>query len=397
MDPIRRGRHTLIAVLLGAALAAGAVPAVAGAAVAAPPPPATGAVPADWPADVALPAGQLQGSTGGGGLWTVEFLVNGSAAEVMQSALDFYRAAGFATVSDGVLVRGTHQLTLVVENRDHSPTHTFLVLGLQEIPAQPATGTTSASATPGPAPAAPDPAPAAPDATTAPAAPAVPDTSSVAPAPTAGGAAAAAAGLPPDWPADIPLPAGTVQGSTGGAGQWSVQLLVRGSAAEALKSTVAFYVARGFRAESNATVVRGGERIVVVTENRDHSPTETTVVLGVSASGAARPVLVATLLPGPATVRLARAHRSGLRVRFTAPAGTRSARVRAYRMVRGGGRRLAGSATVAAHRGRNALTLSAAGFRRRLVTGTYVLEVVLRGAGGAAGRPASARVRVVRR
>src|SRR4051794_33617881 len=35
-----------------------------------------------------------------------------------------------------------------------------------------------------------------------------------------------AATLPPDWPADVPVPPGQIQGSTGSAGQWSVLLLV---------------------------------------------------------------------------------------------------------------------------------------------------------------------------
>ena len=395
MTGIRRGRHILIALVATATLAAAAVPATGGAAVIAPPPPAGAALPADWPSDVPLPAGELQGSTGGNGLWTVELLVNGSAAQVLQSALDLYGAAGYAMVSTGVLLRGTHQLTLVTENRDHSNAHTFLVIGLQEVPAQPSTGATGAPSAP--APAASPPAPAAPDpAAAAPAAPVAPTAPAPAAAPTAPGAPAATAGLPPDWPSDIPLPPGRVEGSTGSAGQWSVQLLVRGSAADALTSTVAFYVARGFRAQSNAVVVRGPERIVVVTENRDHSATQTTVVLGVSRSSAPqRPALVPTVLPGPKTVRLSRARRSGLHVRFTAPAGARRAVVRAFRVVRGG-RRLAGSAGATVHAGRATVALRSAAFRRHVVAGTYVLELVLHGAGGAAGRPVTTRVRVVR-
>ena len=128
------------------------------------------------------------------------------------------------------------------------------------------------------------------------------------------------------------------------------------------------------------------ERIVVVTENRDHSATQTTVVLGVSRSSAPpRPALVPTVLPGPKTVRLSRARRSGLRVRFTAPAGARRAVVRAFRLVRGG-RRLVGSAGATVHAGRATVALRSAAFRRHMVAGTYVLELVLRGAGGAAGR-----------
>src|SRR4051795_1928106 len=148
MTRIRRGRHglaTLRAIATIAVVAAN--PAIAGAAVTAPPPPAGAALPADWPSDVPVPPGELQGSTGGDGLWSVQLLVNGSAAQVLQSALDFYVAAGYATVATGVLLRGTHRLTLVTENRDHSNAHTFLVIGLEEVPAQPSpTGATGAPA-----------------------------------------------------------------------------------------------------------------------------------------------------------------------------------------------------------------------------------------------------------
>jgi CHRD domain len=104
--------------------------------------------------------------------------------------------------------------------------------------------------------------------------------------------------LPPDWPADVPVPPGQIQGSTGSAGQWSVLLLVSGSAAQAHKSTVAFFVARGFRALSDSIVQKATHRITVVVENRDHSPNETFILVAVSTtrpSAAGRVVLHAIL------------------------------------------------------------------------------------------------------
>src|SRR3954471_22112015 len=153
MTRIRRGRQVLPALLAIATIAVVAAnPAIAGAAVTAPPPPAGAALPANWPSDVPVPPGELQGSTGGDGLWSVQLLVNGSAAQVLQSALDFYGAAGYATVATGVLLRGTHRLTLVTENRDHSNAHTFLVIGLEEVPAPPGAPAPAAPAPPATAP-----------------------------------------------------------------------------------------------------------------------------------------------------------------------------------------------------------------------------------------------------
>jgi hypothetical protein len=213
-----------------------------------------------------------------------------------------------------------------------------------------------------------------------------------------GGGQAPAAKLPADFPADIPLPPGTLQGSTGGAGRWSVLLLARGSAAEVQRSTESFYLAAGFSRDGTATVRRGSERITIVAENRDHSPTETnlTLVVTTSRSGTGRPSgLVARILPGGGRVGLATARRSGLRVRFTAPAAAAGATVREYRIV-GGTRHLVGSATAAVHGDTNTVALDAAAVRRRTKPGSYALQVVLRSIGGAQGAPALTSVRVVR-
>jgi hypothetical protein len=87
-------------------------------------------LPADWPADLPVPAGNLRGSTGSAGRWSVLILAAGSATEVLRSAVAFYSSAGFTPVSDSALNRGNRQITLVTENRDHSATQTNLVIGV---------------------------------------------------------------------------------------------------------------------------------------------------------------------------------------------------------------------------------------------------------------------------
>jgi hypothetical protein len=114
-------------------------------------------------------------------------------------------------------------------------------------------------------------------------------------------AAAAAATLPPDFPADVPLPPGQLQSATGGGGQWSVLLLVDGSAAEAHSATVAFYQGRGFVAETDSILHNAAHRVTIVVENRDHSPNHTFVAIGVGPRQAAPPsgrVALATRLAG---------------------------------------------------------------------------------------------------
>ena len=210
--------------------------------------------------------------------------------------------------------------------------------------------------------------------------------------------APAAPGLPPGWPAGVPVPSGTIQGSTGSAGHWTVQLLMRGSAPAVKKSAVDFYVARGYRQVADAVLDQGSRRVTLVVENRDHSASETFLVIaldesaGVSPSGATPAV---SRLTTPARVRLSRARLEGLTVRFRAPAGASSAILRAER-VTATGRRLVGSRSAVVRPGADTFPLRDAAFRRRLVPGTYRLTVTLRDAGGRAGRAASVAVRVTR-
>ncbi|MEP7194372.1 MAG: hypothetical protein ABI903_16115 [Actinomycetota bacterium] len=93
-------------------------------------PPAAGGLPADWPPDLSVPQGNIISSTGGAGRWSVLILAAGSAAQVRQSTLAFYSSAGFTAVSDSILNKGNRQITLVVENRDHSNTQTNLVIAV---------------------------------------------------------------------------------------------------------------------------------------------------------------------------------------------------------------------------------------------------------------------------
>jgi hypothetical protein len=98
-----------------------------------------------------------------------------------------------------------------------------------------------------------------------------------------GGGAPVAAALPADFPSDVPLPPGELQATSGSAGQWSALLRVPGSASDALRSAMQFYVAAGFTQDSPSTAHRGRYTTTLVTENRDHSPTSTNLVVGVAA------------------------------------------------------------------------------------------------------------------
>jgi len=97
------------------------------------------------------------------------------------------------------------------------------------------------------------------------------------------GRAPATVPLPADFPSDLPLPPGDLLATSGAAGQWSALLRVPGSAADALRSAMQFYVAAGFTQDSASTARRGPYAVTLVTENRDHSPTSTNLVVGVAA------------------------------------------------------------------------------------------------------------------
>jgi hypothetical protein len=131
LSPRRRRRSALLTALSVAAALAAVCTAVAVAAT----------LPPDFPADVPLPPGQLQAATGGNGQWSVLLLADGSAAQVHSSVVSFYTAHGFVADTDSILHNATHQVTIVLENRDHSNAHTFVAIGVgtrQAAPAPPA-------------------------------------------------------------------------------------------------------------------------------------------------------------------------------------------------------------------------------------------------------------------
>jgi len=204
--------------------------------------------------------------------------------------------------------------------------------------------------------------------------------------------------LPADFPTSVPLPPGSRQDAKGSAGTWTVLILARGSAATVQKSTLAFYTSRGYKGETDSIVHNGSYRITFVAENRDHSNTETNLALGVVAThgSQAAPLpagLIASLLPQPAHIALARARRDGLRLAFKAPGSARTARVRAYR-TDNGRRRLFRSKTVSVHAGRNTVALKQTA-SHKIKPGTYALSVILHAANGTSGPPATTSVRVL--
>ena len=97
-----------------------------------------------------------------------------------------------------------------------------------------------------------------------------------------GGGAAPAPALPTDFPTEVPVPPGTLQGSTGAAGRWGLLLLTHGPADQVLTTTMAFYRSAGFTTDGPATVHRGHYQVVLVAENRDHSNTETNLAAGIT-------------------------------------------------------------------------------------------------------------------
>jgi len=145
---------TTVAVFAVALAALGSALTAPAAHAAGPPAPPGAGLPPDFPADVPLPPGQLQGATGGGGQWSVALLVSGSAADAHAATVAFYRAHGFVADTDSILHDAAHQVTIVVENRDHSPNATFVAIGVGARAAA-APGANPGSPAPSPAPAAP--------------------------------------------------------------------------------------------------------------------------------------------------------------------------------------------------------------------------------------------------
>jgi hypothetical protein len=91
------------------------------------------ALPADWPADVPVPPGQLQGSGGTAGAWTVLLTVPGGADQVLASAEAFYESDGFTRTGSGQLRKEPYSVVMVARNRDHSAAQTDLTISLEVV------------------------------------------------------------------------------------------------------------------------------------------------------------------------------------------------------------------------------------------------------------------------
>ncbi len=100
---------------------------------------------------------------------------------------------------------------------------------------------------------------------------------------TAGGSLPSG-GLPIGWPPELPIPAGSITGSTRSTGRWTVLIVATGSAAEVRRATIALYSSAGFTAVSDSVLNKGNRQITLVTENRDHSATQTALVVQLTTS-----------------------------------------------------------------------------------------------------------------
>lgn len=84
-----------------------------------------------------------------------------------------------------------------------------------------------------------------------------------------------------DWPVVVPIPAGTITGTSGLRPSETVALLARGSAAQVGRSIVALYTSHGFKQAPNATQVFSTPRyrVTVVLRSHDHSASSTDVAI----------------------------------------------------------------------------------------------------------------------
>jgi hypothetical protein len=89
------------------------------------------ALPAGWPAEVPVPPGQLQGSGGTAGAWTVLLTVPGGADGALAAAEVFYESNGFTKSGNGQLRKGQYTLVMVARNRDHSANQTDVTISLE--------------------------------------------------------------------------------------------------------------------------------------------------------------------------------------------------------------------------------------------------------------------------
>jgi hypothetical protein len=104
--------------------------------------------------------------------------------------------------------------------------------------------------------------------------------------PTGGGAVAGGL-LPADWPAEVPVPPGVIQGANRAAGVWVLTILANGDAKQVTASLLALYGSHGFTADSGSAIplilTGPAYRVTVQMAPRDHTAAETNVVVQVSA------------------------------------------------------------------------------------------------------------------
>ena len=97
-----------------------------------------------------------------------------------------------------------------------------------------------------------------------------------------GGSPPTAAALPVDFPADLPVFPGVLAGSTGHGPSWGLLVSVGGGADVVQRAAIAFYVARGFQADSASVVHNTRYRLTMLAANRDHSATRTNLAIAVA-------------------------------------------------------------------------------------------------------------------
>ena len=96
-----------------------------------------------------------------------------------------------------------------------------------------------------------------------------------------GGVKPPAPTLPADWPAVVPVPTGTIVGSTGASPSWTVQVLVNQGYPDVVRSVTALYTSAGLTQAADGTLVFANPtyRVTVVGQNHDHSASQTDVVV----------------------------------------------------------------------------------------------------------------------
>ncbi len=96
-----------------------------------------------------------------------------------------------------------------------------------------------------------------------------------------GGGGTPAPSIQADWPAAVPVPTGTVQGTSGVAPSETVQMVVNQGYPDVVTSVTALYTSNGFVQAPDGTLVfsNSSYRVTVGGAATDHSPTRTTVVV----------------------------------------------------------------------------------------------------------------------